>query len=181
MQRLRQNVQSYWWAVGFGVMYLISQACIGQILRAGDAGQLLFKFQFSFSAEHFRYLLTQLSTAQIQALQKHFIVDHIHPLWYGGLAFCLTAWQLNRLNKSSNWTRLLWLAPFMSLMDIIENLLHQPLFLQTQTPTEGMVFIAAFCASVKWSLALLFVLLNAYLTLSGANTNPADISAAPRQ
>ena len=162
MTTLRQKIQSPLWAVFFAIAYIISQSLIAYPLRSGDAGSLLIQIQFAYSLQTFTQLINSYTEAQIAALQAHLFYDHIHPLWYGGLAYCLTAWQLNRLKKPAGWNAVLWLALVMALMDVIENNLHQPILMQTTAATEFSVLFAALCASVKWSLAVFFLLLNVY-------------------
>lgn len=151
--------------LAFTILYITSQVMIGRILHGGDAAPLLFQFQFSYNAAAFQELLNSISSAQLQALQQHFVIDHIHPLWYSVLAFSLTAWLLNLNQLSSRWNLALYPAFVLGLADVLENSIHEPWFQLQAAPSDPLVLIAGTAATLKWSLAALYLLGALALTL----------------
>ena len=145
-------------ALAFAILYITSQIMIGRILHGGDAAPLLFQFQFSYSAAAFQELLNSINAAQLQALQQHFVIDHIHPLWYSVLAFSLTAWLLNLNQLSARWNLALYPAFVLGLADVLENHIHEPWFQLQAAPSDPWVLIAGTAATLKWSLAVLYLL-----------------------
>ena len=147
------------------LIYAISQTMIARTLHSGDAEALLFRFQFCYSASDFLALLNSISTQQLTALQNHFTYDHIHPLWYGLLALSLTAWLMNLNQMSARCSVMLWPAVIMALMDVVENTIHEPwLTLQSQ-PGDPWVLIAGSAATLKWTLAALYLIAAVLLTI----------------
>ena len=57
------------------------------------------------------------------------------------------------------WNLLIIFGVIPSLMDIIENSIHEPLLFETAIPTDPAVTIAAICATIKWSMALGYLLM----------------------
>ena len=148
-----------WLALAFATIYIISQATIASTLHSANASHLLFAFQFTYDAASFRELLASISAVQQAGLQAHFTYDHIHPLWYGGLIVTLTAWLLKKNDLGGRWNLLIIFGVIPSLMDIIENSIHEPLLFETAIPTDPAVTIAAICATIKWSMALGYLLM----------------------
>ena len=165
---LRATFGRGWLAVAFGILFLASQIKIATILHGADASHLLFAFQFSFNADAFAGLLQTISPEQRAGLQAHFVYDHIHPLWYGGLIVTLAAWLIKQNQLAGQWDLLILLGVIPSVMDVIENSIHEPLFLGTSLPTDPAVTIAAICATIKWSIALGYLLLAIALGIRAA-------------
>jgi len=147
-----------WLALAFLVIYVISQSLIANVLHSGDASHLLFQFQFSYTAADFQALLDSISAGQLQALQGHFAYDHIHPLWYGGLIVCLTAWLLKKNQLGGKWNLLIVTGVIPSVMDLTENSIHEPVFMGLANADESAITVAAICATIKWSMAAAYLL-----------------------
>ncbi len=143
--------------IAMAVIYIVSQSMIAHTLQQGGAEALLFRFQFCYQADAFNALLHTISDAQLNALQLHFAYDHAHPLWYGLLALSLTSWLFNLNALSARWNLLLWPAFLMSLLDVVENTIHEPWFNMLSTPSDPWVMIAGICATLKWTLAALYL------------------------
>lgn len=150
--------------IAMAVIYIVSQSMIAHTLQQGGAEALLFRFQFCYQADAFTVLLHSISDAQLNALQQHFAYDHMHPLWYGLLALSLTSWLLDLNALSARWNLLLWPAVLMSVLDVIENSIHEPWFNLLSPPSDPWVMIAGFSATLKWTLAALY--LSGALTLT---------------
>jgi len=157
-----------WLAIFFATVYIISQATIASTLHSANASHLLFAFQFTYDAENFRELLASISAVQLAGLQAHFAYDHIHPLWYGGLIVTLTAWLLKKNGLRGRWNLLIAVGVVPSLMDVIENSIHEPLMFETAIPTDPAVTVAAICATIKWSMALGYLLMAIALGIRAA-------------
>jgi hypothetical protein len=143
--------------IAMAVIYIVSQSMIAHTLQQGGAEALLFRFQFCYQADAFTVLLHSISDAQLNALQQHFAYDHMHPLWYGLLALSLTSWLLDLNALSARWNLLLWPAVLMSVLDVVENSIHEPWFNLLSTPSDPWVMIAGFSATLKWTLAALYL------------------------
>jgi hypothetical protein len=143
--------------IAMAVIYIVSQSMIAHTLQQGGAEALLFRFQFCYQADAFTALLHSISDAQLNALQQHFAYDHMHPLWYGLLALSLTSWLLDLNALSARWNLLLWPAVLMSVLDVVENSIHEPWFNLLSTPSDPWVMIAGFSATLKWTLAALYL------------------------
>ena len=152
-------------ALLFFIIYVISQSLIIRVLHAGNADALLIQLQLTYDADTFNQLLAQASSAQIAALQGHYFYDFIHPVWYGMLALSLTSWLLNINRLSQGWSLPLIPAIIFPALDVLENILHSPWIFQTATATDPLVLIAGIAATVKWSLAAVYLM--AALLLSG--------------
>ena len=150
--------------IAMAVIYIVSQSMIAHTLQQGGAEALLFRFQFCYQADAFTALLHSISDAQLNALQQHFAYDHMHPLWYGLLALSLTSWLFDLNALSARWNLLLWPAVLMSFLDVIENSIHEPWFNLLSPPSDPWVMIAGFSATLKWTLAALY--LSGALTLT---------------
>ena len=148
-----------WLALAFATIYIISQATIASTLHSANASHLLFAFQFTYDAASFRELLASISAVQQAGLQAHFTYDHIHPIWYGGLIVTLMAWLLKKNGLTGRWNLLIVFGVIPSLMDVIENSIHEPLLFETAIPTDPTVTVAAICATIKWSMALGYLLM----------------------
>ena len=150
--------------IAMAVIYIVSQSMIAHTLQQGGAEALLFRFQFCYQADAFTALLHSISDAQLNALQQHFAYDHMHPLWCGLLALSLTGWLFDLNALSARWNLLLWPAVLMSVLDVIENSIHEPWFNLLSPPSDPWVMIAGFSATLKWTLAALY--LSGALTLT---------------
>ena len=147
-----------WLALMSGVVYVISQSMIASVLHPSGADPLLLQFQFTYNATGFAALLSSITADQLAALQGHFAYDHIHPLWYGLLIVSLTAWLLKKNQLSARWDVLIWMGILPSVLDVIENTIHEPWFQGMAVPSDPLTAVAGVCATLKWSMAALYLL-----------------------
>ncbi len=109
--------------------------------------------------------MSSLTPGQVSALKGHFVLDFLHPVWYGAFALLLLAWLFERNQVPGRFDVVLWAAPIMSLFDLLENLVHLPLITGHLEASALPVAFAAACATLKWSLAAGFLLLSLALIL----------------
>jgi len=143
-----------------GLLFLASQISIARILHGGNATATLLTLQTTFCAEAFADVLASLDPDQLAALLGHFTLDFLHPLWYGAFALLITARLFESIGVDRRWNALLWAAPVMAVLDILENLVHLPMIAGSLEVSALPVAFAAACATAKWLLAAGFVLLN---------------------
>ena len=165
MESVRRRYAARFLITLSGVLFLASQISIARILHTGNATATLMTLQTTFSAAAFAEVLASLSPDQTAALLGHFKLDFLHPLWYGAFALLFTAGLFERARIGQRWNALLWAAPLMAVLDILENLVHLPLIAGRLEVTAAQVFFAAACATLKWFLAASFLTLNIGLLL----------------
>ena len=170
---LRNMLGQGWLALLAGLIFLISQGLIASILHEGNASSLLFQFQFTYDAASFSELLAHISDDQLAALQAHFHYDHIHPLWYGLLIMSLTAWLLKVNQLPARWDLLIILGAVPSVMDVIENSLHEPVFMGITAASQPAIALAGACATTKWLLAALYSLFAIVLAVRATKNRPS--------
>jgi hypothetical protein len=168
MESIRERYATTFLITLSGALFLASQLSIARILHAGNATAALMTLQTTFSAAAFADVLASLGPEQLEALLGHFTFDFLHPLWYGAFALLFTAGLFERSRIGHRWNALLWGAPLMAALDILENLVHLPLITGRIEVSALPVVFAATCATVKWVLAAAFILLNTGLLLKSA-------------
>ena len=152
-------------ALLFAIIYAASQATIVHILQGGHAQELLIQLQLTYDAASFNQLLGNASPEQIQALQQHFVYDYIHPAWYGLMTLALVSWLMNINGFSARWNKVLIPAIIFPLLDVLENNLHSPWIYLHSVASDPWVLIAGTAATVKWLLAIVYLLFALLLTV----------------
>lgn len=150
-------------ALLFAILYVVSQGSIAYILQKGHADALLIQLQLTYDAATFNQLLHAATVEQIQALQQHFLFDYIHPAWYGLLTLSLVSWLMNINSFSARWNVVLIPAIIFPLLDVLENSLHSPWIYQHSIAADPWVMLAGCAATVKWLLAMVYILFSVAL------------------
>jgi hypothetical protein len=148
-----------------GAIFLVSQASIAWVLHRGDAALALITLQTTFDPAAFDAVMSSLNHDQVSALKGHFLFDFLHPLWYGAFALLLLAWLFECNRVPGCFNALLWGAPLMALLDLLENLVHLPLITGHLQVSALPVAFAATCATLKWGIAAAFLVLSVALIL----------------
>lgn len=147
-----------WLALASGIVFIISQGLVGSVLESGGASTLLFSFQFTYDPDTFSALLASISPEQLLALQGHYTYDHLHPLWYGLFIVSFTAWLLKINNMAPRWDILIATGVIPSVLDVIENHIHEPVFNGLVAADDAAIALAGICATVKWLMAALYLI-----------------------
>ncbi|WP_430459671.1 hypothetical protein ACQUQU_10685 [Thalassolituus sp. LLYu03] len=159
MHHLRRWLSNPRMSLLFAILFIASQAAIVTTLQAGNAEALLIKLQLTFDASTFNQLLGNATAAQIQALQQHYLFDYVHPVWYGMMTLCLLSWLMTLNQLPARWNWLFIPAIVFPALDVVENTLHSPWIYLHSTASDPWVLIAGLAASIKWSLALVYLVL----------------------
>lgn len=150
----------------WGALFAISQSLIALILESAGVGRTLLQLQLTPDARTFITTVAELSDPQMDALLNHFYLDFLHPLWYGAFALTFTAWLFNRLELSNDWNLVLWGAPLMALLDLVENSIHMPVLLGHLPANELTIGAASLAATIKWGLGGVFLALDTLLIIA---------------
>lgn len=137
-----------------GVLYIVSQTTIGMILHPVGT-DLAFRFQLATDRLTALDVLSTWGPEGRAQFIKHFRLDFIHPLLYGGLLWCL----LRRFLVNSSRSPILWLPLTAALCDELENLFELRILWQLDRVSDLTVLLSGTLAWTKWSLAALCVLL----------------------
>ena len=173
MNHLRRWLGNPKIALVFFTIYFISQALIINVLHGGNADALLIQLQLTYDAATFNQLMASATEAQIAALQGHYTFDFIHPVWYGVFALSLTSWLFDLNQLSARWNIALIPAIIFPSLDVLENSIHSAWIFQTSTATDPLVLISGVAATVKWSLAAVYLLVALLLTIRYQLRKPA--------
>lgn len=154
----------------FGVLYLISQIIIGDILH--DMGPLKFiKAQTTFSKSAYVEQVREWQKAGLmEDYRLHFYFDFLHPVWY---SLFLSAWMslVFNLNRLSNRYNGILVLPFMAgAMDLVENCFHVRFITSLETISSWMIVVSALASNLKWALSIICVGLNLYFLIKGIVT-----------
>lgn len=150
----------------WGILFAASQGAILLMLEKAGVAQTLLQLQLTADAQTFITTAAELSDKQMDGLIHHFYLDFLHPLWYGAFTLTFTAWLFNRANLSHGWNFILWGAPLMAVLDLVENAIHLPVLLG-QLPANNLTIGAAnMAATTKWGLGGVFLALDTLLILA---------------
>lgn len=173
MNQLRRWLGNPKIALVFFIIYCISQALIMNVLHGGNADALFIQLQLTYDAATFNHLIASASEAQIAALQGHYTFDFIHPIWYGVFALSLSSWLFDLNQLSARWNIALIPAIIFPSLDVLENSIHSSWIFQTSAATDPLVLVAGIAATVKWSLAAVYILAALVLTVRYQLRKPA--------
>lgn len=179
LSHLRRALGRTWLIVVFGIVYLVSQVTI--LLIVHPLGGQFAELQVSgFSAERYLAVFRHWEEAGLMAAYRaHFTFDDVHWIWYSGLFTFLLCrlFERSRIPHRFDWVLLLPLAS--GLADGYENSL-QHVFLSApdySTIVDPLPLLSTLASGLKWTLALIYVLLTLGLIARG-RVRGTDGSAA---
>jgi hypothetical protein len=154
LDRYRDRISSAKVILLFGIIYIVSQIIIANILHPLDS-RLFLKAQTTFSREIYLNLLQGWEQAGMMGRYRlHFYFDFIHPVWYSIFISALLAKGMN-LNRWSSRFNILLLIPFIAgMMDLVENVFHALFISNYSTISDHHIFLSALASNTKWALAL---------------------------
>jgi hypothetical protein len=140
--------------LALGAAYLVSQATIASILHDLDPVVVL-RLQTTLSVEVFTSILDRWRAAGLlPTYWRHYWLDFPHPFLYGTLLAAALARAFDANGLDARFDRLL-LVPFVAgALDLVENLCHVAMLLDTRLVTAPMVVASGLAANLKWIGAL---------------------------
>jgi len=138
------------------ILFLISQGNLARII--GPLDPSFFAMQFAFTPSRFAKILAAWGPDGVARYRSHFAYDLIHPLIFGPLGWVAVKTSPFVDGLSIPTERVLrWLLPIAAGFDYIENSCQLRLLSLPLGTADFLIPVSACCASIKWSLALVFV------------------------
>jgi len=151
---LRQSSSLNGLIVLFGTLFVLSQATI--IWHLGPIRHDLLALQTTFCQAGFTAIVDEWGAAEVECFRRHFHFDIVHPIWYALFSAAVLAKLFNLNGVPKRYDTFIWTPLLAGFFDFAENSIHAPFAGQIHSMPQPYIALAAFFATVKWILVLLF-------------------------
>ncbi len=153
---LRQSTSLTGVIVLFGTLFVLSQATI--VWTLGPIQHDLLALQTTFSQAGFAAITDEWGPEEVECFRRHFHFDIVHPIWYALFSAAVLARLFNLNGVPKRYDTFIWTPLLAGFFDFAENSIHAPFAGQIHSMPQPYIALAAFFATVKWILVLLFFL-----------------------